>query len=155
MRITIQVTCDDVEDAQRVMKKLAAPDNTWVDQVDKLVATGVHTNPRTMSSARLDKIMGDKPIDDAAERKLNMGSSGEAAEQSGSNDGATGAPRPNNTPGAPAIGKIGGATKILIFEILASGKQPDMKKYSEHCKLLWERGEIKFDDRAGMMEYYL
>lgn len=145
MRITIQVTCDDAEDAQRVMKKLAAPDNTWVDQInnDSSSSSG-SKNPLLKGdiTARIDKIMG---------------SSAAGAEQSGSNDGATGAPRPNISPGEPTITKIGADSKTFILgELKASlgtGRVPEHfgHKYKEHLKLLWKRGEIKWDG----LEYYL
>lgn len=142
MRITIQITCDDVEDAQRVMKKLAVPDNTWVDQVSR--EKTVFTPP-----------INTKHLDDAKEARLDkiMGSSAKGAEQSGSNDGATDAPRPNIDPGPPSIGKIGGETKDKIFAALNDGPfTPSAAgKWAEHLKLLWKRGEIKYDGT----EYYL
>ncbi len=145
MRITIQVVCDDAVEAQKVIGKLAA-ENTWVDQIEQ-----VKTDTKARD-ARLDKIMG---------------SSGAAAEQSGSDDGATGAPRPdphdtedrnpnrngirpNISPGEPSIGKIGADAKQAVYNLVTDG-EPIPKKYAEHCKLLWKRGEIKFDGT----EYYL
>ena len=35
MKITIQVVCDDAEDAKRVIAKLAMSDNTWVAQLEQ------------------------------------------------------------------------------------------------------------------------
>lgn len=129
MRITIQVVCDDAAEAQKVIAKLAA-ENTWVDQLaPKTVNYGAQ------NTARIDKIMG---------------SSGEAAEQSGSNDGATGAPRPNISPGEPSIGKIGADSRTGILQMLSASVQPT-SKYAEHLKLLWKRGETKYDGK----EYYL
>ena len=58
--------------------------------------------------------------------------------------------RPNVDPGVSLISKIGGPTKALILEELAEGIQPG-PKFSEHMKLLWTRGEVKFDGK----EYYL
>lgn len=58
--------------------------------------------------------------------------------------------RPNVSPGASLISKIGGPTKALILEELAEGIQPG-PKFPEHMKLLWARGEVKFDGE----EYYL
>jgi len=113
MRITVQVACEDVEDAKRVIAKLAAPDNTWVEQIDKPVST-----------ARLDKIMESKPVP-----KVDA--------------------RPNINPGDPTIGKIGEATKATILGDL-DGCQ-GLPKYTEHLKLLWKRGLVKYDGE----EYYL
>ena len=59
-------------------------------------------------------------------------------------------PRENVSPGLPTIGKIGTATKEYIFEALTQGVQP-AAKYVEHLKLLWSRGEVKFDG----VNYYL
>lgn len=58
--------------------------------------------------------------------------------------------RPNVSPGVSLISKIGGPTKALILEELCEGIQPG-PKFSEHMKLLWTRGEVKFDGE----EYYL
>lgn len=58
--------------------------------------------------------------------------------------------RPNVSPGVPAITKIGSESKINILHNLKNGIQPGAK-YAEHAKLLWSRGEVKFDGEA----YYL
>ena len=52
--------------------------------------------------------------------------------------------RGNVDPGKPSIGKIGSATKEELLRTLQQEKIPHVK-YSEHLKLLWSRGEIKFD----------
>lgn len=52
--------------------------------------------------------------------------------------------RPNIDPGASTITKIGGATFSTIMNDLHRGLQPG-PKYTEHLKLLWKRGEVKFD----------
>lgn len=62
----------------------------------------------------------------------------------------TKAERINVSPGATSIGKIGSNTKELILESLAVNVQP-ATKYVEHLKLLWARGEVKFDGNS----YYL
>ena len=59
--------------------------------------------------------------------------------------------RRNVNPGEPSIGKIGEATKMAILSDLANGRQPPHPKYTEHLKLLWKRGEVKWDGQ----EYYL
>ena len=59
-------------------------------------------------------------------------------------------PKQNVSPGLSTIGKIGTATKEYIFEALKKDIQPEAK-YAEHMKLLWARGEIKFDG----LQYYL
>ncbi len=133
MRITLQITCDNEAEAQTIIKKITAPP-TWIDELEK-------TNPSRISEARIDKIMG--------------GSEANLAEQSSSGSRAADAPRPNNSPGNPSIVKIGSETKASLLATLAEGKQPNLAKFSEHLKLLWQRGEVKFDDRAGKMEYYL
>lgn len=58
--------------------------------------------------------------------------------------------RTNVSPGTSSIGKIGGVTRDTLIAYLAKNQQPPAK-YAEHMKLLWARGEIKFDGT----EYYL
>lgn len=58
--------------------------------------------------------------------------------------------RKNINPGMPAITKIGSNTEGALFGVLRAGGQPEAK-YSEHLKLLWSRGKVKFDGK----EYYL
>lgn len=60
------------------------------------------------------------------------------------------ADRMNVNPGTPAIGKIGSGTKEQLLGMLSEGHQPQ-QKWSEHMKLLWSRGEVKFDGS----EFYL
>lgn len=57
----------------------------------------------------------------------------------------------NVSPGLPTIGKIGTNTKADILDMLGKGVQPSTTKFGEHLKLLWARGEVKFDGK----EYYL
>lgn len=52
--------------------------------------------------------------------------------------------RANVNPGKSTITKIGTETKQHIFNSLANNDHPG-PKYVQHLKLLWERGEIKFD----------
>lgn len=59
-------------------------------------------------------------------------------------------PRKNVDPGIANITKIGNSTKQQIFGYLDNGKQPPAK-FAEHLKLLWARGEVKFDGQ----QYYL
>ena len=59
-------------------------------------------------------------------------------------------PRQNVSPGPSAISKIGEKAKTYLLNELKGGRQPEAK-YAEHLKLLWSRGEIKFDGK----EYYL
>lgn len=59
--------------------------------------------------------------------------------------------RINRAPGLPTIGKIGSNTKAEILAALNGGNQPSITKFGEHLKLLWARGEVKFDGQ----EYYL
>lgn len=53
-------------------------------------------------------------------------------------------PRKNVSPGSPAITKIGSSTLEIVLGMLQDGNQPP-EKYSEHLKLLWSRGKVKFD----------
>ncbi len=59
--------------------------------------------------------------------------------------------RANVSPGEPTIGKIGADSKALILSELSTGTIQPHAKYVEHCKLLWKRGEVKYDGK----EYYL
>lgn len=54
------------------------------------------------------------------------------------------AARANVSPGEPTITKIGKDTRTTLFNVLACGEQPN-DKFDEHMKLLWKRGEVKFD----------
>lgn len=54
--------------------------------------------------------------------------------------------RPNVPPGGSTITKIGSATKEELLKTLGQGAQPSAK-YQEHLKLLWARGEVKFDGK--------
>ena len=58
--------------------------------------------------------------------------------------------RLNDNPGKSMITRIGTETKKEILSMLHGGAQPP-KHYTEHMKLLWERGEVKFDGK----EWYL
>lgn len=52
--------------------------------------------------------------------------------------------RPNVSPGTPLITKIGSNTKAEIMDIMQSLRDIPAK-YKEHLKLLWARGEVKYD----------
>ena len=52
--------------------------------------------------------------------------------------------RKNISPGEPSITKIGTDTRANILSDLRQGVQP-ADKYAEHLKLLWKRGEVKYD----------
>lgn len=52
--------------------------------------------------------------------------------------------RKNVSPGEPSITKIGSGAKETIIHALNTGT-PLGDRYTEHLKLLWARGEIKFD----------
>ena len=64
--------------------------------------------------------------------------------------GVTPSERKNVSPGEPSITKIGEKAKEHILNSLRAGAQPAIM-YHDHLKLLWKRGEIKFDGK----EYYL
>lgn len=52
--------------------------------------------------------------------------------------------RKNTSPGIATITKIGSNTLEQIVGMLKDGNQPP-EKYSEHLKLLWSRGKVKYD----------
>lgn len=122
LRITIQVTCDTPQDAMEAMARLTRP-KTWQDHL------GV------VSDSRIDQIMG---------------GSAKGAEQALGESGAKDAPRPNVSPGESGIGKIGSKTKSTLLLTVKDGR-PIPPAWAEHMKLLWSRGEVKYDGK----EYYL
>jgi hypothetical protein len=145
MRITIQVTCESPEDAMNAMARLTAPSVAMQvlkefkpsssDDLDRYLAKGpgkiVVTKDRDSEGAApahtplKEAEPEDKAVYDAMAEKYNA--------------------RPNINPGDPTIGKIGTATRELILADLAAGRQPPQPKYTEHLKLLWKRGEVKYD----------
>ena len=52
--------------------------------------------------------------------------------------------RKNTSPGIATITKIGSNTLEQIVGMLKDGNQPP-EKYSEHLRLLWARGKVKYD----------
>lgn len=58
--------------------------------------------------------------------------------------------RANTNPGLSSITKIGSNTLEQVLGMLKDGHQPP-DKYSEHLKLLWSRGKVKYDGEL----YYL
>jgi len=59
--------------------------------------------------------------------------------------------RKNVSPGTPLISKIGSNTKEELLKMLLTADMQPHAKYKEHLKLLWSRGEVKFDGTT----YYL
>ena len=53
------------------------------------------------------------------------------------------AARPNINPGESKMKRLSGQAYNFVMVQLGLGKQP--KGYAEHLKLLWKRGEVKFD----------
>ena len=58
--------------------------------------------------------------------------------------------RINQSPGMPITGKLGASTKLEIMEALRRGDSVKLK-HIEACKLLWARGEVKYDGK----EFYV
>jgi hypothetical protein len=58
--------------------------------------------------------------------------------------------RVNQSPGMPSVRRINSNTHHEIMDALKNGK-PLKLRYVEACKLLWARGEIKYDGQ----EFYL
>ena len=71
--------------------------------------------------------------------------SARAQTREGSEVGCVEVSRKNINPGDPTITKIGSGTKDLIIDALKHGDQMPRPKYDEHLKLLWKRGEVKYD----------
>lgn len=129
MRITIQVVCETPEDAKDAINRLTRP-RTWEDDAD---ARRDRVGP---SESRIDAIMN--------------GSGAAAPVASGKDYSKEEPERQNVSPGEPTISKIGAVAKHEVLAFLQLNVQPAVK-FSEHCKLLWSRGEIKFDGK----DYYL
>ncbi len=117
-RVTIQVTCDTIQDAQGALARLGRTHKTWDEQVDEpKITTTMQTGPRPANTERLDKIM------EAPARK-------------------------NISPGEPSIGKIGKDNVDMLVKAVMDGNTKvlnDTDKWQEHLKLLWKRGLVKFD----------
>lgn len=140
MRITIQVTCDSPDDAMEAMSRLTKP-------INKLAREFIGS-----TESDLDRYLG-KPVKiEISGSEIGAKDSGKKVDNDAETSGLASHPttRPNVSPGEPSIGKIGTSTKDQIMEFLSKGQQMG-PKYAEHMKLLWKRGEIKFDGQ----EYYL
>ena len=116
MKITISVDCTNTFEASLVIEAL-----------------------KGMRSLELDTYMAGKTID-------NKFSAPPRASEPSETPVAAPAEveRKNVSPGEPSIGKIGSTTKESLLEVLGEGSQP-IDKWNEHLKLLWKRGEVKFD----------
>lgn len=57
------------------------------------------------------------------------------------------AERPNVDPGKPNVIRIGGSNRSMLLDRISNGSQPPVE-FTEHCKLLWSRGEIRFDGES-------
>lgn len=66
-------------------------------------------------------------------------------------DGGLLVPRLNVSPGPSSISKIGENAKLTIMSELRTGDIQPHAKYAEHLKLLWARGEVKYDGK----EYFI
>ena len=60
-----------------------------------------------------------------------------------SDDDSKPAARPNINPGESKMKRLSGQAYNFVIVQLGLGKQPE--GYAEHLKLLWTRGEVKFD----------
>lgn len=123
------------QDREYVLKQLqSAPDHILVDAMLALNEARVKTIEVRGLCGELQNAVGIDPAIPGTEKTVDVEVT----------------PRRNLNPGAPSIGKIGSETKDTILKMLVAGTQPP-KKYEEHLKLLWSRGEVKFDGQ----EYYL
>ena len=118
-------------DRQYVLEQLGtAPDSVLIDAM--LALNVIRTKTIEVRKFANDNVSGSAPVIQAAIEK--------AAEP------AKEVVRKNVSPGASLIGKIGCNTKDVIFEFLRDDKQPPAK-YNDHLKLLWARGEVKYDGK--------
>ncbi len=119
MRYMISFQCESNEEAQAVLKAVATIGK------EPHACSKQYVEPADLGERRVL----DEPVD--SERR---GKAFEVKDET----------RMNVTPGTPTITKIGTNTKEEIMRLLKSGVQPGAK-YTEHLKLLWSRGEIKYD----------
>lgn len=93
-RVTIQVTCDTIQDAQDALARLGRTHPTWDEQVDKSANKGAMAPAHAATTARIDKIMGTPPE------------------------------RENVSPGEPSIGKIGKENADTLIALVMNKQQP-------------------------------
>lgn len=132
-------------DRQYVLEQLrAAPDSVLIDAM--LALNVIRT--KTIEVRKIAE--GPAALDNAVKSMLKTAEAGLAAAETMLEEVKAKTERPNVPPGKPSITKIGGNTKDVIFEFLRDDKQPPAK-YNDHLKLLWSRGEVKYDGK----EWYL
>ena len=127
MKFNFYISCETADEAQKCIAfidKMISGRKTWEDQVEE--KPNLRTNPTP------------KPVV-KDEEPAESDDSKQARNE-----------RKNVSPGEPAIGKIGTATQDLILDMLKGTEKVPQPKYTEHLKLLWKRGVVKYDG-----EYYL
>ena len=126
-------------DRQYVLEQLrTAPDSVLVDAM--LALNVIRT--KTIEVRKIAE--GPAALDNAVKSMLKTAEAGLAAAETMLEEAKAKTKRPNVPPGVATISKIGSNTKEELFKMLGQGVQPPAK-YREHLKLLWERGEVKFD----------
>ena len=133
MKITITVEVSSPDEAKVIIDRMSRTTNAWTDLQearDELAAK--ETVTRSTPEERTDDT-----------KLLHFRGSDEK-----------GVERKNVSPGVSLITKIGSTTKEDLLRRL-DGAPATLEylgvKYTEHLKLLWSRGEVKFDGK----EYYL
>ncbi len=126
MKFNFYISCDTAEEAiscVRFIERMATGQKTWEDQV-----------------------LAAKPKDSG--REIKAGDLGKKVDNDSKEDSHP-TTRPNISPGEPTISKIGSDTKDALINALKTGVAPDKPhKWVEHYKLLWKRGEVKFDGES-------
>jgi hypothetical protein len=121
MKFNFYISCENAEEAQQCIKfidKITSGRKTWEDHLDEK----------------------------KSEREITVSDRGKKVDNDEGESSSHPTIRPNIDPGEPAIGKIGTETKETLINALRTGvplTKPE--KWVEHYKLLWKRGEVKFD----------
>jgi hypothetical protein len=121
MKIIISIECEKDDEAHEVINLLTSRHKTWVEHREDAPQ---QAKPKGMISV---EVLGANESEPAPP------------------------PRKNVSPGGPFITKIGTTTSDMILGLLKNGMTVPEPKYTEHLRLLWSRGLVKFDGK----EYYL
>ena len=118
------------------MQLLHDSDRAYILEQLKLAPDSVLADAMLAFNVIRDKVVIVRKMTELATTSVNPAPSSEEAKL-----------RPNVPPGGSTITKIGSSTKEELLKTLGQGAQPSAK-YQEHLKLLWERGEVKFDGQC-------
>ena len=140
MKISINIEVDSTDEAHEVIARLRETTNGWIE-LKKV--RGITQAERAIAAEESGRETG---------ANTDSGKKADTDEMRQSSHPAT---RPNVSPGEPSIVKIGTKSHDeIINDLKHSDRDPSeyaKGKLTEHLKLLWKRGEVKFDGE----KYYL